>query len=144
MALADAINAWVEGYLAIKLTPTVMTEVYVGALPSVLNWGPVEAVPSIIPRGGTALIADTDFVWATTGQLWPLLELGTELWDLVYTAGYAAVPAGLQAAIDEFAANVAADAGLISERLGDYAYTVSAEHAHRHVYLLDPWKRLFA
>jgi len=144
VALADAINAWVEGYLAIKLIPEVMTEVYVGPLPAVLNWGPVEAVPSIIPRGGTALVADTDFIWSTTGQLWPLKALGADVWDIVYTAGYAVVPDALQAAIDQLAADITADSGIISERLGDYSYTVVAKHAHRHLNLLDTHRRLFA
>ena len=144
MALSDAINAWVEGHLAIKLVPEVMTELYVGPLPAVLNWGPLEAVPAITRQDGTALVADTDFRWATTGQLWPLLDLCTDNWDIVYTAGYTVVPDGLQAAIDQLALDIAADDGLSAERLGDYSYTLIADHAHRHLDLLNHWKRLMA
>ncbi len=144
MALSDAIKAWVEGHLAIKLIPEVMTELYVGPLPAVLNWGPLEAVPAITRKDGTALVADTDFRWATTGQLWPLLDLCTDNWDIVYTAGYAVVPDGLQAAIDQITTDIEADTGIVSERLGDYSYTLVEQSAHRHLDLLNTWKRLMA
>ncbi len=144
MALSDAINAWVEGHLAIKLIPEIMTELYVGPLPAVLNWGPLEAVPAITRKDGTALVADTDFRWATTGQLWPLVDLCTDNWDIVYTAGYAVVPDGLQAAIDQISTDIEADEGIKSERIGDYSYSLVAAYAHRHLDLLNHWKRLMA
>lgn len=144
MALSDAINAWVEGRLAVKLTPTVMTELYVGPLPAVLNWGPLEAVPAITRKDGTALVADTDFRWATSGQLWPLVDLCTDNWDIVYTAGYTTVPDGLQAAIDQISTDITADDGYSAERLGDYSYARVAGFAERHLNLLDTYRRLFA
>jgi len=144
MALSDAINAWVEGYLAVKLNPTATTEEYVGALPSILNWGPVESVPTITRKGGAALVADTDFTWSTEGQLWPLLDLGEDIWEIAYTAGYAAVPAGLTAAIAQIQTAIVADSGIISESLGDYSYTLIAQASMRHLFLLDTYKRLFA
>lgn len=144
MALSDAINAWVEGYLAVKLIPTVMTELYVGPLPAVLNWGPLEAVPAITRQDGIALVADTDFRWSTLGQLWPLVDLGTDNWDIVYTAGYTSVPDGLQGAIDQISADIIADDGLSAERLGDYSYTRVQGFAQKRLDLLNTYRRLMA
>ena len=142
--LADAISSWVEGELAIKLTAEALAETHVGAFPALLNWGPIYAAPTIGLRDVRTLVEDVDFIWAETAQLWPLFALGTGVWEIAYTGGYAVVPDGLQAAIDQIAADMTAGAGLASERLGDYSYTMVGEYAERHMRLLNTWKRLMA
>ena len=142
--LPDAINSWVEGELAIKLTAEALAETHVGAFPAILNWGPIEAAPTIVLRNVRTLTEDVDFIWAETAQLWPLLDLGTGVWEISYTGGYAVVPDGLQAAIDQVAADMVAGAGVVSERLGDYSYTMIGDYAQRHMKLLLTYRRLFA
>ena len=143
MALSDTVNDWVEAYCAIRLSPTAETEVHVGAFTSITSWGPLEAAPTIVIRDGDTLVEDVDFIWTEEGQLWPLRAFDPAIWELAYTAGYTAVPAGLTSAIAELLAALTAATGFTSERLGDYAYTVGIEDKWQDVRLIETYRRLF-
>ncbi len=146
-----AVERYVEGLCGIKLSPQVITDVHVGLLPTMTNWGPLNDAPTIVDLiTDETLVDDVDFLWSELGQLTLLKKRLPTRWQITYTPGYEEVPEALQEVLDGLAAwllAVAATGGMESEKLGDYSYKVAAaalsSKANPYAELMVPWKRRY-